>query len=66
MVETDDEIMEHLLHIRSALDTTREDMCELKRPLGALENRYVSMSSQLDGINPRIERIERRLDLTDA
>jgi hypothetical protein len=41
-------------------------MCELKRPLGALENRYVSMSSQLDGINPRIERIERRLDLTDA
>jgi predicted nucleic acid-binding Zn-ribbon protein len=66
MTETDHEILEHLVHIRSALDAMCEDMRELKRPLGALENRYLSMSCQLDGINSRIERIERRLDLTDA
>lgn len=66
MADTDDEILEHLLHIRSALDAMREDMRELKRPLAALENRHLSMSAQLDRINARIEGIERRLDLADA
>jgi hypothetical protein len=62
MTETSDEILEHLLHIRGALDAMRE----LKRPFGALENRYLSMPGQLDRINSRIQRIERRLDLIDA
>ena len=66
MTETDNEIMEHLLHIRSAIDDMRQDMRELRQPLGALENRYLSMSCQLDCIDSRIERIERRLDPTDA
>ena len=66
MAETLDEILEHLLHIRSALDAMHQDRRELKRSLGALENRYLSISTQLDRINSRIERIERRLDLTDA
>jgi hypothetical protein len=66
MTETNDEIMEHLAHIRGALDDLRQDMRELKRPVGALENRYVNMSGQSGRINFRIERIERRLDLTDA
>ena len=66
MTETDHEILGHLVHIRSALDAMREDMRELKRPVGALENRYLSMSVQLDRINSRIARIERRLDLADA
>jgi len=66
MIETDNEIVEHLLHIRRALDAMREDMSELKLPLGALENRYVSMSNKLDRIDSRIKLIERRLDLTDA
>jgi hypothetical protein len=66
MTKTDHEILEHLLHIRSTLDAMREDMRELRRPIGALESRYVSMSSQLDRINSSIERIEWRLDLTDA
>jgi archaellum component FlaC len=48
------------------LTQMREDMSELKLPLGALENRYVSMSNKLDRIDSRIKRIERRLDLTDA
>jgi hypothetical protein len=66
MTETNHEIMEHLLHIRATLDAVRDDMLELKRPVGALENRCLCMSSQLDRIDSRIERIERRLDLTDA
>jgi hypothetical protein len=66
MTETDDEIAEHLLYIRSAIDDLRQDMRELKRPPGALENRSVSMSGQLGRINSRLDRIERRLDLTDA
>jgi hypothetical protein len=65
MTETNDEIMVHL-HIRSAISDVRRDMRELKLPLGALENRYVSMSNQLDRIDSRIERIKRRLDPTDA
>ena len=66
MTETDHEILEHLVHIRGALDAMRDDMRELKRPLGGLERRYLSMSIQLDRINSRIKRIERRLDLVDA
>lgn len=62
MTETDQEILEPLVHIRSTLDAMRE----LKRPLGALENRYLSTSVQLDRIDFRIARIERRLDLADA
>ena len=66
MTETNDEIPEHLLHIRGVLDAMREDIRELKRPVGALENLHLSMSRQLDRINSRIARIERCLDLTDA
>jgi hypothetical protein len=66
MTETDDDVMKHLLHICSAIDEMRQDMRELRRPLGGLENRYLSMSCQLDHIDSRIERIERHLDLTDA
>ena len=66
MTETDHEILEHLVHIRGALDAMCEDMRELKRPLGGLENRYLGMSLRLERIDSRIERIERRLDLTDT
>jgi len=66
MTETNHEMLEHVLHIRSAIYDIRQDMREPRLPVGALENRCVSMSSQLDRINSRIERIERRLDLTDV
>jgi hypothetical protein len=62
MTETNDEIMVHFLHDRSAFSEVRE----LKLSLGALENGCVSMSNQLDRIDSRIERIRRRLDPTDA
>ena len=66
MTETDQEILGHLVHIRDALDAMREDMRELKRPIGALESRYQDMSGKLDRIDSRIARIEQRLHLVDA
>jgi chromosome segregation ATPase len=71
--ETDNIVLEHLRHIRGAIDGLREDMREVKQRLGILENQYAnlevqyaSVSSRLDRMDSRIERIERRLDLTDA
>jgi hypothetical protein len=73
MAETDNIVREYLRHIRGAIDGLRDDMCEVKPRLGILENRhanleiqYASVSNRLDRRDARIERIERRLDLTDA
>ena len=69
----DNIVLEHLGHIRGAVDGLREDMREVKGRLGLLENQYANLSSQyanisttLDRLDGRVERIERRLDLTDA
>ena len=66
MTEPPVEIIGHLLHIRSVVDAIREDVCELNVPIGAFECRYLTISSRLDSIEGHIERIVRRLDLTDA
>ena len=66
MTEVENLILDHLRHLRSGLDGVREDMREVKTRLGILENQYASMSSRLDRIDGRVERIERRLDLADA
>jgi hypothetical protein len=73
MAETDNVVLEHLRHIRGAIDGLPEDMREVKQRLGILENQYAnleiqyaSVSGRLDRMDGRIERIERRLDLTDA
>jgi predicted nucleic acid-binding Zn-ribbon protein len=62
MAETESIVLEH----RGAIDSVREDMREVKQRLGILENQYASVSSRLDRMDGRIERIERRLDLTNA
>jgi hypothetical protein len=56
MAETDNIFLEHSRHIRGAIDGVRDDIREMKPRVGNLENQYAV----------RIERIERRLDLTDA
>jgi chromosome segregation ATPase len=66
MADIDDQIIEHLLCIRRALDALREDVRELKQPVGALEGRSQEISRQLERINSRIARIEQRLNLVDA
>ena len=64
MTETENLVLEHLSHIRGAVDALREDTCEVKERLGALEANYASVSRRVDRIEARIERIEKRLDLT--
>jgi predicted nucleic acid-binding Zn-ribbon protein len=66
MVEPDSIILEHLRHIRGAIDNVGDDVREIKQRVGSLENQYANMSNRLDRMDFRIERIERRLDLTDA
>jgi len=66
MTEVENLILDHLRHLRSGLDGVREDMREVKTRLGILESQYASMSSRLDRLDGRVERIERRLDLADA
>ena len=60
------EVENHLRYMWSGIDGLREDMREVKTRLGILENQYASMSSRLDRLDARVERIERRLDLADA
>ncbi|HML12516.1 MAG TPA: hypothetical protein VK456_04380 [Xanthobacteraceae bacterium] len=66
MTEVENLIVDHLRHMRSGMDGLREDMREVKTRLGILENQYASMSSRLDRLDARVERIERRLELADA
>jgi predicted nucleic acid-binding Zn-ribbon protein len=66
MTEVENLILDHLRHMRGGIDGLREDMREVKTRLGILENQYASMSSRLDRLDARVERIERRLDLADA
>jgi predicted nucleic acid-binding Zn-ribbon protein len=58
MTEVENLILDHLRHMRSAIDGVREDMREVKTRLGILENQYASMSSRLDRLDARVERIE--------
>jgi predicted nucleic acid-binding Zn-ribbon protein len=66
MTEPDNIVLEHLRHIRGAIDNMRDDVREIKQRAGSLENQYANMSNRLDRMDFRIERIERSLDLTDA
>jgi len=66
MSESENIVLEHLLHIRRVVDDLRDDMHEVKSRLGILENQYASLSNRLDRLDMRVERIERRLDLTEV
>jgi predicted nucleic acid-binding Zn-ribbon protein len=66
MAEPDNIVLEHLLHIRSAVEDTRKDVREILQGTSGLQNQYANMSNRLDRMDFRIGRIERRLDLTDA
>jgi hypothetical protein len=46
MAETDNVVLEHLRHIRGAVDGLRDDMREVKSRLGLLESQYGNLSIQ--------------------
>lgn len=62
----DNIVLEHLRHIRTAVDETRHDIREIKARLGTLEQQYANMSNRIDRSEYRLERIETRIGLIDA
>ena len=66
MTEVESIVLEHLRHIRGAVDGLREDMQEVKGRLGILESQYASLSNRMDRLDGRVFRIEQRLGLVEA
>jgi hypothetical protein len=64
--ETENLVLEHLRHMRGAIDVMRDDIREIKTRLGIIEQQYASLSSRIDRIEGRLDRIEKRLELADA
>jgi predicted nuclease with TOPRIM domain len=66
MIEVENLILDHLRQLCGAVDALREDMREVKTRLGILVGQFANLSSRLDRLDARVERIERRLDLAEA
>ena len=73
MTETENLILEHLRHIRRAVDETRLDLMDLKTRVTAVEvslgqvvTLLAAQSGRMDRIEDRLGRVERRLELSDA
>ena len=73
MAESDNIVLEHLRHIRGAVDLVRDDMREVKQMVGALETevaqvnvRLAEVSNRIDRLSNRVERIEQRLNLAEV
>lgn len=69
----DNIVLEHLRHIRSAVDELRLDNKDVKFRLGVAERGLISVqdvlvqhSTQFDRLNARLDRIEQRLSLVDG
>jgi len=66
VADVDNVELEHLRHIRWAVDGLRDDMREVKGRLAILQSQYANLSNRLDRMDGRVERIGQRLSLTDA
>jgi len=71
--EADNLVLEHLRHIRVAVDLTNQKMTELTFRAGMLESnmaglqgQYAHVSNRIDRVDERLDKIERRLGLVDA
>jgi hypothetical protein len=70
--ETSNLVLEHLGHIRSRVDGLADDMRQVILRLGAQDRHLVGrqisevgQNTEIDRIKQRLQRIERRLELTD-
>ena len=71
--ESDNVVLEHLRHIRSKVDMTATDVTDIKIQLAAMQQHMAgfhaviaSHSDELNQLRQRIDRIEKRLELTDG
>jgi tetrahydromethanopterin S-methyltransferase subunit G len=70
--ETTNIVLEHLRHIRAPVDGLTDDMRQVILRLGAIERHVaglhisdVSQNAEIDMLKTRLDRVERRLELTD-
>ena len=80
MENVDNIILEHLRHIRGRVDQVADDMTDLKHRMSSLEHSMVAVKREvasgdetdarqqisLDKLVERIDRIERRLEISNA
>lgn len=71
--DADNLVLEHLRHIRAAVDLTNQRLTELTFRVGMLENSMASVQGQyghvanrIDRLDERLERIEHRIGLIEA
>ena len=64
--EPDSPALRWMRHIDTKLDLLADIARETRTGTGLLERRFASIAGRLDGIDDRLERIGRRLDLGDA
>ena len=64
--EPESHTLRWMRRIDSKLDLLADIARETRTRVGLLEQQYASLSTRIDGIENRLERIERRLDLVDA
>ena len=71
--ESDNVVLEHLRHIRSKVDMTATDVTDIKIQLAAMQQHMAgfhaviaSHSDELNQLRQRVDRIEKRLELTDG
>jgi len=70
--ETTNIVLEHLRHIRARVDGLTDDVRQVILRLGAIERHVaglhitdVSQNAEIDMLKTRLDRVERRLELTD-
>jgi hypothetical protein len=72
MAEAENLVLEHLRQMRGQLDRMEGDIAEIKSRLGRLEaglaQIHVTLAEQSlrDRLDPRVTRIEKRLDLVEG
>lgn len=54
----------YLRRIDEKIDRLADDVRELKTRMGLVEAQYASLSSRIDRMDDRVQRIERRLDIS--
>jgi uncharacterized coiled-coil protein SlyX len=71
--EMTDLVLEHLRHIRTKVDSTDERVGRLELRLSAVEGHLANLmvseaaqNSAIDSLSRRLERIEGRMELSDA
>ncbi len=71
--ETANLVLEHLRSMRAVLDRVAQDVADLKLRFAGLEQHMagyqisdVRQNSEIDRLNQRMDRIEKRLELADG